>query len=77
MLKIIVIVKCDICGELFERIAISTDRNPLMWEYLPLLLSADAEYRGWDCHSEDYCYGCISESVSHQPSAEGSTEIDF
>lgn len=78
MLKIIVIIDCDTCLESFERIAVSTDRNPLIWEHLPLSLAADAEMCGWDCHAEDHCYSCISESVaSHQPSAEEGTEIDF
>jgi hypothetical protein len=78
MLKIIVIIDCDICLESFERIAVSTDRNSLIWEHLPLSLAADAEKSGWDCHAEDYCYSCIQESVdSHQPSADEGTEIDF
>jgi len=77
MLKIIVIIDCDICGESFERIAISTDRNPQAWEHLPLLLAAEAEMRGWDCHSADYCYDCIPEFDCHQVSTESGTEIDF
>jgi hypothetical protein len=77
MLKIIVIIDCDVCGESFERIAISTDRNPQAWGPLPLLLAAEAEMRGWDCHSADYCHDCIPEFDCHQVSAESGTEIDF
>lgn len=77
MLKIIVIIDCDICGESFERIAVSTDRHPQAWEHLPLCLVADAEMCGWNCHAEDYCYSCIPASASHQPSAEEGTEIEF
>ena len=77
MLKIIVIIDCDICGDSFERIAISTDRNPQTWGHLPLSLAAEAETCGWDCYSAHHCYDCIPELDCHQVSAESGTEIDF
>jgi hypothetical protein len=77
MLKIIIIIDCDFCGESFSHIAISTDRNPQTWGHLPLLLAAEAEMRGWNCHSADYCSDCIPALVCHQASAENGTEIDF
>jgi hypothetical protein len=70
MLKIIIIIDCDCCGESFHRIAISTDRNPQTWGHLPLLLAAEAEMRGWNCHSADYCSGCIPEFDVHQVSTD-------
>jgi hypothetical protein len=77
MLKIIVIIDCDICGESFERIAVTTDRNPQTWGCLPLSLEADAEHCGWDCYSAHRCYDCFPESARYPASADPSTESDF
>ena len=60
MFKLIVLVECDICGELFDRIATSADRDPAAWENLPAILEARAESSSWHVYSAHYCYDCVS-----------------
>lgn len=82
MLKIILIIDCDICSQSFERIATSTDRYPLAWDYLSLDLEAKAEHYGWNCHSVHHCDYCTPDmefDCDHvsDASTETSTENDF
>lgn len=51
MLKLIVMVVCDTCGESFEPIAVSCDRNESAWDNLTAEIEARAENRGWNLHS--------------------------
>lgn len=63
MFKLVVILECDMCGESFNRMAISADRNPVAWDYLLAGLEARAETACWTCHIEHYCNSCL-ESLS-------------
>jgi hypothetical protein len=59
MLKVFVTINCNLCGQPFDRIAISTNRYPMAWRNL----ADDAEYyarnRAWhsqqSAHHCDYC----------------------
>lgn len=48
MLKLIVMVVCDKCGESFEPVAVSCDRDPSAWDYLTASIEARAEDSGWN-----------------------------
>jgi len=41
-------VVCDKCGESFEPVAISCDRDPGAWDYLTAGIEARAEDSGWN-----------------------------
>lgn len=60
MFKVIIMLDCNICGQLFERVATTTGREPLAWKALSLDLEDDAINRGWgfirSCH---YCEHCV------------------
>lgn len=60
MFKLIVLVECDVCGEPFDRIATSADRDPVAWEHLTAILEARADNNGWDVYSAHRCYDCAS-----------------
>ena len=47
MLKLIVMVVCDECGDSFEPVAVSCDRNPSAWYDLTAGIEARAEDSGW------------------------------
>jgi hypothetical protein len=60
MLKVILMIDCNICGQPFDRIATSTDRDPMTWKSLSLDLEAMAEQRGWSFHrSAHHCDYCV------------------
>ena len=60
MLKLIVIVECDTCGESFEHVATSCDRDPRAWRYLASELESRAEARAWSLRGGTYlCADCI------------------
>lgn len=64
MFKLILIIDCDICGESFDRVALSTDRDPTAWQYLTADLEMRAESRGWNLHRAEYrCYDCCDSEV--------------
>jgi len=84
MLKIILTINCDICGDSFEGIGISTDRNPQAWDYMPALLEMRAQGHGWNCEWVHHCPDCFADMTAdsqpeHAPhaSAQASTEDDF
>jgi len=59
MLKLFVIVECDTCGEAFEPVAVSCDRNPSAWRYLAAELATRAEGSGWNLYRGAYlCTDC-------------------
>lgn len=59
MFKLFVLIDCDLCGESFRRIALSTDRGPHAWQYLTAVLEMNAQSDGWDLYCEHRCYDCI------------------
>jgi hypothetical protein len=59
MFKLVVILECDMCGDAFNRMAISTDRNPDAWKYLSATLEARAESACWSCYSAHHCDSCL------------------
>jgi hypothetical protein len=80
MLKVIVTIDCNRCGQPFKRIAISTDRDPMAWR----ALADDVEYHagnsGWDSQrSAHYCEYCVHHAVTAglQAAADGEEEPDL
>ena len=61
MLKLIVTIVCDICGDTFEPVAVSCDRNPSAWRFLARELEASAEGSGWNLYGSCLCPGCCPE----------------
>jgi hypothetical protein len=60
MFKLVVILECDMCGDSFDRMAISTDRNPEAWKYLSASIEARAESACWSCDSAHRCDSCLN-----------------
>jgi hypothetical protein len=62
MLKVILMLDCNMCGQPFDRVATSTDRDPLAWKPLACDLEYSAELRGWSFHrGAHYCDYCVSD----------------
>lgn len=62
MLKVILMLDCNICGQPFDRVATSTDRDPLAWKPLACDLEYSAERRGWSFQrGAHYCEYCVSD----------------
>lgn len=70
MFKLFVLINCDICGEPFEHVALSTDRHPSGWEYVVANLEFSAERRGWDLYHRHWCYSCVEEASSDGASSQ-------
>ena len=62
MLKLFVIIECDTCGESFEHVATSCDRDPRAWRDLTSELELKAESRSWSIYGGTYlCFDCIDQ----------------
>lgn len=62
MLKVIVMIDCNICGQPFDRVAVSTERDTLSWKSLSLDLEDEAEDCGWSFYrSAHHCHYCVSD----------------
>lgn len=62
MLKVILIVDCNICGQPFDHVASSADRDPLSWKALLLDLEDTAVNCGWSFYrSAHYCGHCMTD----------------
>ena len=60
MLNVILILDCNICGQPFERIATSSDRDPFAWKSLSMDLECAAMDCGWSFYySAHYCGYCM------------------
>ena len=60
MLKLIVMIDCNMCGQPFDRISASIDRDPMAWKCLSMDLEYDAERRGWGLsYGAHYCDWCV------------------
>jgi hypothetical protein len=59
MLKVILMIDCNICGQNFNSIITSSDRHPATWEFLAQGLEYQAESSGWTisgpAHHCDWC----------------------
>jgi hypothetical protein len=61
MLKVVVMIDCNICGQLFDRVCVSSDRDPMAWK----AMSMDLEYRAKECgwnfnRSAHHCDWCAN-----------------
>jgi len=75
MLKVIVMLDCNMCGQPFERVATSTDRDPLAWKSLACDVEYSAELRGWSFQrAAHHCSYCVSDA--ELASCEQRTEAD-
>jgi hypothetical protein len=59
MIKVIMMLDCNICGQPFEEIVTSSQVDPLSWKSLSLDLEYTAESSGWfffrNSHFCSYC----------------------
>jgi hypothetical protein len=63
MLKVILMIDCNICGQPFDRVTASSDRDPLAWKSLSCDLEYEAEQRGWSFYrSAHHCDYCVSDA---------------
>ncbi len=62
MLKVILMLDCNLCGQPFNRVTSSTDRDPINWKSLSLDLEYAAEESGWSSHrATHYCDYCVTD----------------
>jgi hypothetical protein len=62
MFKVILMIDCNICGEPFDCIATSVDRDPLAWKSLSQDLEDTSLTRGWSFYrSAHHCSYCITD----------------
>lgn len=79
MLKVIAIIDCDLCGLPFDKIAISTDRDPMAWRALVDNVEYHAGHRGWSSNrSAHHCDWCAHHAMTggRQAAAAGEEEPD-
>lgn len=73
-------IDCNICGQPFDRIASSTDRDPQAWKSLALDVEYAAERCGWSMlRSAHHCSYCVTDVMLSGRTAAGkalSTEIE-
>jgi hypothetical protein len=62
MLKVIVMIDCNICGQPFDHVSTSTDRDPMAWKCLAEDLEYQAIRNGWCLlRSAHHCNWCANE----------------
>lgn len=62
MLKVILMLDCNICGQPFDRVATTCERDPFSWKSLSLDLEDTAVNLGWSFfRSAHYCDYCMSD----------------
>lgn len=63
MLRVIVTLDCNMCGQPFEHLGSSSSLDPLEWKSLSLDLEHHAESSGWfffrAAHYCDYCASTV------------------
>lgn len=71
MLKILVTLDCNRCGQPFDRLAVTTDLDPMNWKALAQDLEYKAENRGWAstraAHYCDYCANDVMYKAESKP----------
>lgn len=74
MLKVIVMIDCNICGQPFDRVCTSTDRHPEAWKSMSQDLEYDAERSGWSfTRAAHHCDYCVSDPRLCKPENYGIT----
>lgn len=64
MVKIFVTLDCNRCGQPFNRIAVTTDLDPMNWKALAQDLEYRAENRGWaSSRAAHYCDYCANDAM--------------
>lgn len=64
MLKVIMTIDCNTCGQPFEGIATSRELDPLSWKSLSLDLEDTAASTGWFFfRNAHYCDYCVSDAA--------------
>jgi hypothetical protein len=77
MLKVLVMIDCNMCGQPFDRVATSSDRDPQVWKSLACGVEYDAERSGWSFHrSAHHCDYCISDAQLSEQQPAGLTAKD-
>lgn len=63
MLKVIMMIDCNICGQPFDRIATAFDKDPETWQLLCGDLERKAQRCGWKfLHSAHHCDCCLTDA---------------
>jgi hypothetical protein len=77
MLKVMVMIDCNICGQPFDHVATSSDRDPQAWKSLSCDLEYKAERSGWSFHrSAHHCDYCVSDAQISGRQADQHTRQD-
>lgn len=64
MFKVIIMLDCNICGQLFEGVATSSKTDRLDWKTRSMELEYDAENCGWSFYrSAHHCDHCVTDVV--------------
>jgi hypothetical protein len=70
MLKVILMIDCNSCGQPFNHVSASTDRDPMGWKALSQDLEYEAECSGWSfsraAHHCDCCVKFANSSVDEE-----------
>ena len=62
MLKVILMIDCNVCGQPFDRVVTSSGDDPLSWKSLSLDLEDTAMKCGWSFwRVAHYCAYCMSD----------------
>ena len=68
MLKVIVLLECDLCGGLYAQSMATADTDGLMWACLADEVQGNAEQSGWDLfRGRHVCYGCLNDAEVTRP----------
>jgi hypothetical protein len=65
MLKAILMLDCNICGQLFDGVVTTTETEPMNLKALSLDLEYEAENRGgWSFHrGTHHCANCVTDAA--------------
>jgi hypothetical protein len=77
MLKVIIMLDCNICGQLFDGVVTSSELDPLDWKVMSLDLEDDAERSGWSFYrSAHHCDHCVTDvAFSLRQAADEASEV--
>lgn len=59
MLRLVFTLDCDRCRQSYEKGAVCTDSETLLWESFAHDLKTCAAIDGWDCENEIVCDECL------------------
>jgi hypothetical protein len=67
MLKTIAMINCDICGGTFEKLAVSSANDPMVWDAVTSDLEQAAENSGWFYYRQEHrCTACLQDAFYKQ-----------